>query len=59
MPFMRIISMTLFAFSGSYLVYIVQVGEFEELEVWFVMAIASAIKKLDMASFGTGKVSFG
>lgn len=59
MPYMRVISMTLFAFSASYFVYIVQVGEFEDFEVWFVMAIASAIKNLDLASIGTVKDSFG
>jgi len=53
-PFMRIFSMTLFAFSASYLVYIVQVGEFEELEVWFVMAIASAIRILNNNMIATG-----
>ena len=54
-PYLRSICMVLFAFSASYLVYIVQVGEFEEFEVWFVMAIASAIKNLNIAAVGMVK----
>ena len=48
MPYLRSICMALFAFSASYFVYIVQVGEFEAFEPWLVMAIASAIKNLNV-----------
>jgi len=46
--YFRSISMTLFAFSISYLLYILIVGEFEAFEPWLVMAIASAIKNLNI-----------
>jgi len=39
---LRSICMVLLTFSFSYLVYILQVGEFEEFEPWLLMAIASA-----------------
>jgi len=47
-PRLRSICMTMFAFSVSYLMYISIVGEFEAFEPWLVMAIASAIKNLNI-----------
>jgi O-antigen ligase len=51
-PFFRIISLAFFAYEAGYLVYIFQVGEFEEFEIWFAMAITSAIKSLNMQAIG-------
>ena len=55
MPYLRSICMAFLAFGAGYLVYIVQVGEFEEFEVWLVMAIASAIKNLNSPAVGMVK----
>lgn len=49
-PRLRSICMTIFAFSVSYLLYILIVGEFEAFEPWLVMAIASAIKNLNVSA---------
>ena len=49
-PSLRSICMTLFAFSVSYLLYILIVGEFEAFEPWLMMAIASAVKNLHTSS---------
>ena len=51
-PCLRSISVTIFAFSVSFLLYIFLVGEFEAFEPWLVMAIASAIINLRVPTVG-------
>ncbi len=45
-PRVRSACMALLAFSISYLIYMLAVGEFEDLEPWLIMAIASSVRNL-------------
>lgn len=49
-PLLGDICMTLLAFSFSYLFYIIFVGEFEEFEPWFIMAVACAIRSINISA---------
>jgi len=51
-PYLRGISLAMFAFSIGYIVLTLTVGEFEAFQPWLVMAVASAIKNLHMPPAG-------
>lgn len=49
-PHIKSICLSLFAFSVGFLIYSMTVGEFENIEPWLIMAVASAVKILYLPS---------